>query len=110
MSDASRLYISRKLGKGMKHGYKWRAFLPLFLLFIVTALLSFSMTFISSLSAEINRMIEVMGSGTIYALSDPSVYVPEEGEVAAVREGSALAYSENGESALFIKGVRNQSI
>ena len=105
MSDASRLYISRKLGKGMKHGYKWRAFLPLFLLFIVTALLSFSMTFISSLSAEINRMIEVMGSGTIYALSDPSVYVPEEGEVAAVREGSALAYSENGESALFIKGV-----
>ena len=58
MSDASRLYISRKLGKGMKHGYKWRAFLPLFLLFIVTALLSFSMIPEDSINAAFQAAAE----------------------------------------------------
>ena len=105
LSEAGRLYISRKRGKGMGKRYLVTSMLPLVVLLAVSAALSFALVFISSVSSQIDRMIAVMGSGTLYALSDPSAFVPPEAEVSAVRNGSALIYAEGGTAALEIKGI-----
>ena len=105
LSEAGRLYISRKRGKGMGKRYLVTSMLPLVVLLAVSAALSFALVFISSVSSQIDRMIAVMGSGTLYALSDPSDFVPPEAEVSAVRNGSALIYAEGGTAALEIKGI-----
>ena len=107
MSDAARLYASRKRGHGMGARYFLTSLMPLLILFAVTAALVFALSFIASFSAEIDRMIAVMGSGTIHTLSDPSSLLPPDAEVSMVRTGSALAYSENGEGALVLKGVED---
>ncbi|MBO8436173.1 MAG: FtsX-like permease family protein [Spirochaetes bacterium] len=104
-SDAARYYIRRKLGVGMGIRCKARTMLPLFVLFLITSTLTFAMTFITSMAAEIDRMIAVMGSGSIWCLSDPSEALPDDAEVSPVAISSALAYSENSESAVVVKGV-----
>ncbi len=88
----------------MSFRYKVTSLLPLLILILVTASLSFALAFISSLSERIDRMIAIMGSGSVYALSDPADFI-KEGEVAAVRNGNALMYTEHGEAALAVKGV-----
>lgn len=105
MSDAQRLYIARKCGSGMGAGYILSSLLPLLILFLVTLLLTFALSFISSMASSIDRMIQLMGSGTVYALSDPSPYLPAEAESCAVRNGTGLIYAGEGESAIVIKGV-----
>ena len=105
ISDAEKLYVSRKRGRGMGMRYVLSSLLPLLVLLLVTAALSFALSFISSMSSEIDRMIALMGSGSLYTLKDPSDDVPEDAEVSEVRTGSALAYSEEGEAALLLKGV-----
>ncbi len=103
-SDAEKLYMSRKLGKGMGTRYRISSMFPLLILLLVTAALSFALTFITSISVQIDRMIAIMGSGSLYALSDPSEFITE-GESDAVKTGSALLYAENGEAAISVKGV-----
>ena len=60
--EISRLYISRKRGKGMTLRYRISALLPLLVLFSVTAALSFAITFIYSVSERIDRMIDQVGA------------------------------------------------
>ena len=86
-SDAEKLYMSRKLGKGMGTRYRISSMFPLLILLLVTAALSFALTFITSISVQIDRMIAIMGSGSLYALSDPSEFITE-GESDAVKTGS----------------------
>ena len=105
MSDAQRLYIARKCGSGMGAGYILSSLLPLFILFLVTALLTFALSFINSMASSIDRMIQLMGSGTVYALADPSAYLPSGAESGAVRSGTGLIYAGEGESAVILKGV-----
>ena len=106
MSDAGRMYIARKCGKGMGLGYLLSSLTPLLLLLAVTAALSFSISFIVSLSSRIDRMMQVMGSGSVRTLQlPPSDALPEGSETASVRNGSGLIYSEHGESAVILKGI-----
>ena len=99
MSDAQRLYIARKCGSGMGAGYILSSLLPILILFLVTLLLTFALSFISSMASSIDRMIQLMGSGTVYALADPSAYLPSGAESGAVRSGTGLIYAGEGESA-----------
>ena len=107
MHDGCRLYARRKMGEGMGIRYRITAFMPLLNLFLVSLVLSFALCFISSVSSEIDRMIMILGSGTVYSSSDPSGYALQGAEVAPVRSGSGLLYSEKGESAVMLKGVGN---
>ena len=93
-SDAEKLYMSRKLGKGMGTRYRISSMFPLLILLLVTAALSFALTFITSISVQIDRMIAIMGSGSLYALSDPSEFITE-GESDAVKTGSAMLFAVN---------------
>ena len=104
-SEAERLYLSRKRGRGMSARYIAASLMPLLLLILVTAVLAFALSFIFSMSSQIDRMIALMGSGTVYAAEDPEAYLPQDAESSIVRTGSALLYSASGESAVIIKGV-----
>ena len=106
-SAAEKLYISRKRGRGMGLRYVISALLPLLLLLLVTSVLSFALVFIFSMSSQIDRMIALLGSGTVYSLEDPGAFIPEGSEVSASGRTSALLYSEGGESAVLLKGVED---
>ena len=108
MDDASRLYAARKSGHGMTRGYIVSSFSPLIILIIVTAALSFALSFIFSMSSEIERMLAVLGSGSVRcSLCPDSTLLPDGAEIAEVRTGSGLVYAENGECAVAVKGVES---
>ena len=104
MDDLSSLYLSRKLGKGMGAGYVLSSLSPAILIFLVTAALAFALTFICSVSSTIDRMLAVLGSGSVLCYSQPDS-IPEGSELSRVRNSEALAYSEQSSGAVMVKGV-----
>lgn len=106
MGTFEKLWIARKCGIGMGPGYILRSFLPLAIIFLITAILVFAMIFISSVSDRIDRMLEVLGSGSIYAYApfDGSL-LPAGAEIAEVVDIEALLYAKGGERAVIAKGV-----
>lgn len=106
ISDGEKLYIARKIGFGMSLRYKLSVITPFLLIIIITAILVFSLVFISSMSSSIERMIVLLGSGSLSS----DVYVspellPPSSSVDGVKYGEGIFYSENGESIGYIKGV-----
>ena len=107
LSEAARYYIRRKAGIGLGWRRKISTALPLLVLFLVTAALAFAVTFIDSMASEIDRMIAIMGYGSLWCTEDPSAYIPEDAEVSAISVASAIAYSSENENAAIVKGVES---
>ena len=106
MNDAPKLYLRRKLGEKMGKRYFISSLSPLLILIVITAALSFSLSFIMSMSEGIDRLLAVMGSGSVRALSKPDIsLLPSGSELSETKDGSALLYAENGESAVMLKGI-----
>ena len=104
MSDFGKLYIMRKCGEKMSWNYRVSALIPLLIIFLISAVLSFSMIFISSVSERIDRMLQLFGSGTIAAVAVPE-NLPEGTEVSLTCTSQALLYSADGTTAAAVKGV-----
>lgn len=103
---AEQLYLSRKLGFGMGFHYTISSVTPLLLIFLITIVLVFSLVFITSISSAIDRMIVLLGSGSIYSKDEiPLSLLPEESSVDYVKKGEGILYSEDGESIVYLKGV-----
>ena len=108
MDAFERLWIGRKCGRGMGGKYVISSFLPLLVIMLITAALTFSVIFITSLSARIDRMLAVLGSGSIfsYQMIDPSL-LPSGAEAGPVAVSEALVYAASGERAVQVKGVES---
>lgn len=78
---------------------------PLLLVFLIVSILSFSITFIASFSDAIDRMIVILGSGSILTQSEVDTKdLPEGSSVDYVKTGEGILYGENGESLVYLKG------
>lgn len=105
-NSGEKLYLARKLGSGMGWRYKVSVITPFFLIIIITSVLVFSLVFINSMSSAIERMIVLLGPGSLSSQSSiPSEFLPEGSSVDSVRYGEGIFYSEHGESIGYIKGV-----
>ena len=106
MAAFERLWIERKCGRGMSRRYILSSSMPLLIIFIITSILVFAIVFITSVSSRIERMLEVLGSGSIYAYRefDASI-LPAGSEISFTRTSEALVYAEAGERAVVLKGV-----
>ena len=98
------MYIRRKCGEGMPGSYIASALMPLVIIFLISAVLSFSIVFITSVSARIDRMLQVLGSGSIASAAVPET-LPESAEVSLSCTSECLLYSADGTSAAVVKGV-----
>ena len=79
---------------------------PSLLIFLVTAVMVFALTFIYSVSMRIDRMIAVLGSGSIYSQYSPDPeLLPQGTEINEVTEAEGILYSREGEAVVHIKGV-----
>lgn len=106
MDDLSSLYLRRKLGQGMGKGYVLSSLSPALLLFLITAVMVFALTFICSVSGTIDRMLEVLGSGSVLCYEEPDLsLLPSGAEVSRTASGEGLAYSSSGETAVLLKGT-----
>ena len=108
MGAFERLWLVRKCGHGMGMRYLLSSILPLAVIFVITAVLVFSIIFITSVSKRIDRMIEVLGSGSIYVYGpfDDSL-LPQGSEVALTDATEALLYASGGERAIALKGIED---
>ena len=105
MSDFSRLYISRKCGKSLPSDRKLSFLLPLVMIYLITAVLVFALVFISSVSGTIERMLEVLGRGSLFVYSDTppdTALLPSESEISPSAMMEGLLYSEESECAVMI--------
>ena len=103
--SAESAYIRRKLGERMGWRYILSTFTPLLIVFLIVAILSFSITFIISFSDAIDRMIVLLGSGSLNSYEDiPSSLLPSGSRVDYVKTGEGILYGENGESLSYLKG------
>ncbi|MBO5770533.1 MAG: hypothetical protein J6R23_04715 [Spirochaetales bacterium] len=102
---AENVYLKRKLGEKMGFKYLLSSITPLILVFLIVGVLSFSLTFIISFSDAIDRMIVILGSGSISTYEEvPLSMLPEGSSVDYVKTGEGILYSENGESLAYLKG------
>ena len=108
MGAFERLWLVRKCGHRMGMRYLLSSILPLAVIFVITAVLVFSIIFITSVSKRIDRMIEVLGSGSIYVYGpfDDSL-LPQGSEVALTDATEALLYASGGERAIALKGIED---
>ena len=105
MSDFSRLYISRKCGKSLPSDRKLSFLLPLVMIYLITAVLVFALVFISSVSGTIERMLEVLGRGSLFVYSDTppdTALLPSGSEISPSAMMEGLLYSEESECAVMI--------
>ena len=104
--DSEKLYLRRKLGQGMGAEYVLSTFTPLILVFLITTILVFALVFIFSMSSAIDRMIALLGSGSLSSdvYVDPSL-LPDNSSVDEVMHSEGIFYSANGESIVYIRGV-----
>lgn len=96
------------MGLGMRGRYILSAAMPLILIFVITSILIFSLTFIVSMSSSIDRMIQLIGSGTLQSSVSPEgIDFPKNTIVESVRTGEGIVNGENGKSIVYLKGVDN---
>lgn len=106
MNEGAAYYARRKIGEKKGFAYFLSSLSPLFILLLITAALSFSLSFIISMSEGIDKLLAVMGSGSVRTLSCPdSSLLPEGAEISETITGTALLYAENGENAVMVKGI-----
>ena len=106
MNEGAAYYARRKIGEKKGFAYFLSSLSPLFILLLITAALSFSLSFIISMSEGIDKLLAVMGSGSVRILSYPdSSLLPEGAEISETKTGTALLYAENGENAVMVKGI-----
>lgn len=103
--EAERLYLGRKLGRGMGVRYTLSQLVPALLVVLITLVLVFALVFISSMTTAIDRMIEILGSGTVRTEEQiPPALFPQ-GRISHVNNGEGILYTEGGESLAYLKGV-----
>ena len=107
-SSAEKIYIKRKIGIGMDIHYILSRATPLLLVFLITSVLVFSLIFISSISKAIDRMIVLLGSGSL-SFNEEVDYslLPENSFFDPVKRGQGILFSSNGESLVYLKGVED---
>lgn len=106
MNEGAAYYARRKIGEKKGFAYFLSSLSPLFILLLITAALSFSLSFIISMSEGIDKLLAVMGSGSVRTLSCPdSSLLPKGAEISETITGTALLYAENGENAVMVKGI-----
>ena len=104
-SDAEKLYMDRKNGSKMGRSYIFSHYSPSLIVFLIVMTLSFVMVFISSMSSAIDRMIVLLGSGSIRTRVSVDVSDIKGARIDEVKEGDGIIYSENGKSLVHFKGV-----
>ena len=108
MSDFSSLYIPRKCGRGLGRDRKTAFLLPMLMILLISAVLVFALVFIQSVSGTIERMLAILGRGSVFVESqdmpDRSL-LPEGAEVTPSRILEGLVYSGQGEGAAVIHAV-----
>ncbi len=108
MSEFSSLYIPRKCGAGLGADRKIAFMLPMALILLIAAVLVFALVFIQSVSGTIERMLELLGRGTVFVQSEyppDSLIIPYDAEVSPSKLLEGLVYSENAEGSAFIHAV-----
>ena len=108
MSEFSSLYVPRKCGAGLGRDRKAAFILPMLMILLISAVLVFALIFIQSVSGTIERMLELLGRGTILVKQenppDQSI-LPPGAEISPSRMLEGLVYSEDAEGAAFIHAV-----
>ena len=66
MSDFSSLYIPRKCGRGLGRDRKTAFLLPMLMILLISAVLVFALVFIQSVSGTIERMLTILGRGSVF--------------------------------------------
>lgn len=85
--------------------YILSSFTPLLLVFLIVAILAFSITFIISFSDAIDRMIVLLGSGSLACYEEvPQDILPDGSSVDFAKSGEGILYGENGENLAYLKG------
>ncbi len=108
MSDFSSLYIPRKCGRGLGRDRKTAFLLPMLMILLISAVLVFALVFIQSVSGTIERMLAILGRGSVFVESQDmpySSFLPEGAEVTPSRILEGLVYSGQGEGAAVIHAV-----
>lgn len=98
------IYLKRKLGQGKGFKYVLSYLVPALLLVLVSILLVFSLTFITSMTDALDLVMRHVGSGDIRV---NGVYENEKSDELhhAYIEATALAMSEDSSTAFTLKGV-----
>lgn len=105
-NEGEKLYLKRKMGEGMGFRYTLRHLSPSLIVFLIVTVLVFVMVFISSMTGAIDRMIVLLGCGSISSpVEIESSLLPEGSKIDIVREGQGILYSEEGKSLVYLKGV-----
>ena len=103
--SAERVYLKRKLGEKMGLKYILSSFTPLLLVFLIVAILAFSITFIISFSDAIDRMIVLLGSGSLSSSEEIQLdLLPQGSFIDYTKRGEGILYGENGENLAYLKG------
>ncbi len=104
-NDGERLYLGRKCGKGMSPGYVARHYFPSLIVFLIVLTLTFVMVFISSMTVAIDRMIVLLGCGSIETETIVDVSSYDGAVIDEVKTGDGIIYAESGKSLVHLKGV-----
>ncbi len=104
-NDGERLYISRKNGRGMSAKYILRHYAPSLIVFLVVLTLTFIMVFISSMTGAIERMIVLLGSGSVSTSTYVDVSGYKDARIDEVKEGDGILYSSDKTNLVHLKGV-----
>ncbi len=104
-NEGERLYLARKCGKGMSFSYMARHYLPSLIVFIIVMTLTFVMVFIASMTNAIDRMIVLLGCGSIATEEKVDVSSFDGATIDEVKEGDGILYAESAKSLVHLKGV-----
>lgn len=104
-NDGERLYLARRSGKGMKRGYVLSHYAPSLIVFLIVMTLSFVMVFISSMTGAIDRMIVLLGCGSVESSAYVDVSSYKNAKIDEVKTGDGIIYASSGKSLVHLKGV-----
>lgn len=104
-NEGERLYRVRKCGKGMSGRYILSHYSPSVIVFLIVMTLTFVMVFISSMTSAIDRMIVLLGCGSVTTVEEVDVSEYEGAVIDEVRTGDGIIYAQSGKSLVHLKGV-----
>ncbi len=108
-NECSSLYLRRKSGEGMKGRYILSHYSPALIVFLIVLLLTFVMVFISSMTSAIDRMIVLLGCGSIETNQEVDVSMYEGATIDEVKTADGIIYASSGKSLVHLKGVNIES-
>lgn len=108
-NECSSLYLRRKCGEKMNGKYILSHYSPALLIFLIVLLLTFVMVFISSMTAAIDRMIELLGCGSIETDTYCDVSIYDGATIDEVKTADGIIYASSGKSLVHLKGVDIES-